>query len=72
MQVGKEKKQDCSFRNDFTPLCYPKYTRHLLPDRCCQNLCKRKCRKLPENAEKEKKEIRLDKSRFDWDTNAPP
>ena len=73
MQVGKEKKQDGSFRNDFTPLCYPKYT----PDTSCQTVAARTY--VKENAEnyqktpkKKKKEIRLDKSRFDWDTNAPP
>jgi len=37
MQVGKEKKQDGSFRNNFTPLCYPKYT----PDTSCQTVAAR-------------------------------
>ena len=74
MQVHKRKqKQYGSFRNDFTPLCYPKYT----PDTSCRTVAARTY--VKENAEnyqkmpkKKKKEIRLDKSRFDWDTNAPP
>ena len=71
MQV--KRKKDGSFRNDFTQLYNPNYT----PDTSCRTVAARTY--VKENAEKyqkipkkKKKEIRLDKSRFDWDTNAPP
>jgi len=53
-------------------LCYPTYT----PETSCLTVAARTY--VKENAENyqkmpiKKKEIRLDKSRFDWDTNAPP
>ena len=71
MQV---KKQNNMAPLEMISLHCPKYT----PETSCRTVAARTY--VKENAEnyqkmpkkKEKKEIRLDKSRFDWDTNAPP
>ena len=56
----QEQKQYDSFRNDFTPLCYPKYT----PDTSCRTVAARTY--VKENAEKYQKTPKTKKKKSGW------